>query len=121
MRRLAMTKSLTLVIGGGVALAVAGFDLPDPNLNQPGLQQLQNTPTVVSINTAATGLLVGNRGAKSAPTGLVNQLGILGRESYDFDAADTRFVSELIQGNLSKASPFGGSFWAGNYANIKLA
>lgn len=115
------TKQLALALGGVIALALAGCDLVIPDLNNPGLDQLQNTPTVVSINTAATGLLVGNRGAKSTTTGLVNQLGILGRESYDFDAADTRFVSELIQGNLSKASPFGGSFWAGNYANIKLA
>ncbi|TMQ08058.1 MAG: RagB/SusD family nutrient uptake outer membrane protein [Deltaproteobacteria bacterium] len=115
-------KQLAIVLGGLVAiLALPGCSLDIPDLNNPGLEQLENNPTTASINTAATGLLVGDRGGKANTTGLVNQLGILGRESYDFDSADVRFVSELIQGNLSKASPFGGSFWGGNYANIRLA
>jgi len=103
------------------SLALAGCNLDIPDLNNPGLEQLENNPTTASINTATTGLLVGNRGAKAPITGLVNQLGILGRESYDFDSADTRYVTELIQGNLSKASPYGGAFWAGPYSNIRLA
>jgi hypothetical protein len=117
-----MNKNLMLALGGLVgSLALASCDLNVPDLNNPGLDQLQNAPTAAGINTAATGLLIGDRGGKSATTGLVNQCGILGRESYDFDSADNRFVSELIQGNLSKASPFGGAFWGGNYANIRLA
>jgi hypothetical protein len=116
------TKQLAIMLGAILgALALPGCNLDIPDLNNPGLEQLENNPTVASINTAATGLLVGDRGAKATTTGFVNQLGILGRESYDFDSADIRFVAELIQGNLSKASPFGGSFWGGNYANIRLA
>jgi len=116
------TKQLAFAVAGilsSLALSACSLDIPD--LNNPGLEQLENAPTAASINTAATGLLIGDRGGKSATTGIVNQLGILGRESYDFDSADVRFVSELIQGNLSKASPFGGSFWTGQYANIRLA
>jgi starch-binding outer membrane protein, SusD/RagB family len=110
-----------LALGGLLgSLALAGCNLDIPDLNNPGLEQLENDPTTASINTATTGLLVGNRGAKAPVTGLVNQLGILGRESYDFDSADTRYVTELIQGNLSKASPYGGAFWAGPYSNIRL-
>jgi hypothetical protein len=114
------TGSFALVLSGMLgALAVPACDLDVPDLNNPGLDQLQDSPTPNKVNAAATGLLVGNRGGKSAATGLVNQLGILGRESYDFDPNDGRFVSELIRGNLQKGSPFGGVFWAGNYSNIR--
>lgn len=115
------TKPLALALGGILgSLTVTGCDLDVPDLNNPGLEQIENNPTAASIRTAATGLLIGNRGGKTATTGLVNQLGILGREAYDFDSADPRFVNELIKGNLSKASPFGGAFWGGQYANIRL-
>jgi hypothetical protein len=114
------TKLTSLVLGSVVGLlAVPSCDLNVPDLNNPGLDELQDNPTPNKVNAAATGLLVGNRGGKTAATGLVNQLGVLGRESYDFDPNDGRFVSELIRGTLQKASPFGGVFWAGNYTNIR--
>lgn len=113
-------KLVSLALGGALGLlAVPSCDLDIPDLNNPGLEQLQDNPTVAGINAAATGMLVGNRGGKSAATGLVNQLGILGRESYDFDPNDSRFIAEEIQGNLNRGSPFGGVLWAGNYANIR--
>ncbi|MEJ7601973.1 MAG: RagB/SusD family nutrient uptake outer membrane protein [Kofleriaceae bacterium] len=49
------------------------------------------------------------------------QLGILGREAYNFDQADPRFIGELLAGTLQQGSPFGGNFWTGPYANIRLA
>jgi len=114
------TKLTSLVLGSVVGLlAVPSCDLNVPDLNNPGLDELQDNPTPNKVNAAATGMLVGNRGGKTAATGLVNQLGVLGRESYDFDPNDGRFVSELIRGTLQKASPFGGVFWAGNYTNIR--
>jgi hypothetical protein len=113
-------KLVSLALGGALGLlAVPSCDLEIPDLNNPGLEQLQNNPTVAGVNAAATGMLVGNRGGKAGATGLVNQLGILGRESYDFDPNDGRFVTEEIQGNLNKGSPFGGVLWAGNFANIR--
>lgn len=116
------TKQLAFVVAGilsSLTLSACSLDIPD--LNNPGLEQVEDTPTAASINTAATGLIIGDRGGKSATTGTVNQLGILGREAYDFESADVRFVSELLQANLSKASPFGGSFWAAQYTIIRLA
>ncbi|HEX3762729.1 MAG TPA: RagB/SusD family nutrient uptake outer membrane protein [Kofleriaceae bacterium] len=114
------TRLSSLVLGGVLGLlAVPACDLDIPDLNNPGLDQLQDNPTPGNVNAAATGMLVGQRGSKSAATGLVNQLGILGRESYDFDANDGRFVTELIQGTLQKGSPFGGIFWAANYTNLR--
>ena len=114
-------KPLTLALAGltgSLALAACNLDVPD--LNNPGLDQLQTSPQRNDINTAATGLLIGNRGGKANTVGLVNQLGIIGREAYDFDPSDSRFVAELLEGPLIKNSPFGGVFWAANYANIKL-
>jgi starch-binding outer membrane protein, SusD/RagB family len=111
------TKQLAFVVAG-ILMSACSLDIPD--LNNPGLEDLENDPTAARINTAATGLIIGDRGGKSATTGTVNQLGILGREAYDFEAADVRFVSELLQANLSKASPFGGSFWAAQYQIIRL-
>lgn len=112
-------RLLVLALGLGM-LAVTGCDLDVPDLNNPGIDQLQVDPTPPSVNAASTGMLVGNRANKSTTVGLVNQLGILGRESYDFDANDSRFVTELIQGNLQRGSPFGGVFWAANYTIIRL-
>jgi len=115
------TKQLALVLGGVLSsLALPGCGLDVGDLNNPGLDQLENSPDVPAIVGAATGLLVGNRAGKGNTTGLVNQLGIVGREAYDFDGSDGRFVTELIQGTLVKSDAFGGVFWAANYANIRL-
>lgn len=108
----------TAAILGSLVVASCSLDVPD--LNNPGLDQISTDPTAISINTAATGMLINNRNAKAQTTGLVNQLGILGRESYTITATDNRFVGELLEGKLAPTSAFGGVFWAGNYANIRL-
>jgi hypothetical protein len=114
-------KSLTVALAGiAGSLALAGCDLEVIDLNNPGLDTLETAPTKTSIGTAATGLVIGNRGGKANTVGLVNQCGILGREAFDFDTSDSRFVAELLEGPLIKNSPFGGVFWAANYANIRL-
>jgi len=113
-------KNLALLAAVLGSLGLAACDLDIPDLNNPGLDELENNPNRTIVNSAATGLLVGNRQAKSTTTGFVNQLGILGRESYDFDPSDSRFTSELLQGRLSKTDAFGSVFWAANYANIRL-
>lgn len=115
------TKHITLAFAAVLgSMSVAACDLDIPDLNNPGLEELENNPTAAGINAAATGMLIGNRGNTAAANGLVTQLGILGREAYSFDAADPRFISEMLEGSLNKSSPFGGNFWAGPYANIRL-
>ncbi len=101
-------------------LALAACDLNVPDLNDPSLDDLKNHPDAISIGAACTGLLIGNRGGVATEPGYVDQLGILGRESYNFDAADPRYIGELLTGELSSGSPYGGNFWAGPYANIQL-
>jgi hypothetical protein len=112
----------TLALGGVLgSLGLPACDLDVPDLNDPGLDVLEVQPTAVSIGAACTGLLIGNRRNMAAANGYVSQLGILGRESYNFDPADPRYIGELLAGSLNQGSPFGGNFWAAPYANIRLA
>ena len=111
-------KKLAILLTLGTA-AACNLDVPD--LNNPGLDDLENNPTASAVESACTGLLIGNRRNHAQANGYVAQLGIVGREAYNFDQADPRFIGELLQGNLSAGSPFGGNFWAGPYANIRLA
>jgi hypothetical protein len=115
-----ITRFIAPAIVGALALSVGACDLNVPDLNNPGIDVLTVNPDLVSVTKACTGLLIGNRGAMANEFGFVDEVGILGREAYNFDTADPRFVGELIEGKLNPGSPFGGGFWAGPYANIRL-
>jgi starch-binding outer membrane protein, SusD/RagB family len=113
---------LSLLVAATSTLLVSACDLDIADLNNPGLDELlQDNPTPEAVNAACTGLLIGSRRNHAAEFGYVDELGILGREAYNFDTADPRFVGELLGGQLNPGSPFGGGFWAGPYANIRLA
>jgi starch-binding outer membrane protein, SusD/RagB family len=101
--------------------ATSACDLDVPDLNNPGIDELSENPTASGVSAACTGLLIGTRRNHAAANGYVAQLGILGREAYNFDQADPRFIGELLQGSLNAGSPFGGNFWALPYSNIRLA
>ena len=104
-----------------IALAVfsGGCNLDVPDLSNPGLEDLEKNPTRANVGAATTGLLIGSRGNFAQANGYVSQLGIIGRESYNFDNADPRYVGELLENKLDSGSPFGGNFWAGPYRNIR--
>jgi len=104
-----------------ILVAVAGCDLDVPDLNNPSLDDLQSHPTAPLVESACTGLLIGNRADIAIEIGYVDQLGVLGREAYNFDQADPRWITELLQSPLSAGSPFGGAFWLFPYANIRAA
>jgi starch-binding outer membrane protein, SusD/RagB family len=108
-----------LAIIATVVLGACDLDVPD--LNNPGLDDLENNPTPAKVSAAATGLFIGNRAGIAAENGYVMQLGILGREAYNFDSADPRYVGELLQGALNSGSPFGGNFWPNSYSNVRNA
>jgi starch-binding outer membrane protein, SusD/RagB family len=114
------TVLLVLCVSG---LGLGGCSLEVPDLNNPNLESLEETPTPSGVASACTGLLIGNRAGKATRTGYVLQLGILGREAYSFDATDPRFVTELLAAPaLDPGNPtFGGNFWAQPYANIRNA
>ena len=97
-------------------------DLVVPDYNNTSLDDLVANPTPTKIAQASQGLMVGTRVGIGAQNGYVSLLGILGRESYNFDSADPRFITEMVIGPLDGGSPaFGGNLFAAPYRNIRNA
>jgi hypothetical protein len=114
-------RSINYILIAATLASVPACDLDVPDLNNPGLGELSENPTAAGVTAACTGLVIGNRRNVAAGNGYVLQVGVLGREAYDFDQADPRYVGELLAGTLNAGSPFGGNFWQLPYANIRLA
>jgi starch-binding outer membrane protein, SusD/RagB family len=97
-------------------------DLVVPDYNNTSIDDLSLNPTPTKITQASQGLLVGTRAGIGEQNGYVSLLGILGRESYNFDPADPRFITEMLIGPLDGGSPaFGGNLFALPYRNIRNA
>ncbi len=112
-----MATLLPAVLG---ALLVACNDLTVGDLNNPGAQTLQNSPTRSTTLQLATGLQVGSRYNLSEPTGYNKLLGILGREIYDLACSDPRYFGEFIVGPMDGGTPaFGGNLFVLRYSNIR--
>ena len=100
-----------------VALLVGACkDATVPDLNNPSLEGILTNPTRGQIQSMATGLIIGSRNTMG---GIVRDFEILGRDAYNLDAADPRWVTEM----LIQLDPggFGARFWTGPYQNIKGA
>ena len=112
----------TLIAAGAIVLVAAcraDFNVPD--FNNPSLEELQGSPSPTTIRQASQGMLIGARQYMGAQNGYVSLLGILGRESYNFDPADTRFITEMLVGPLDPGSPaFGANLFSLRYRNIRL-
>ncbi len=110
----------TLIAACALMLAACG-DLTVPDFNNPSLEDLQSSPSPTTIRQAAQGMLIGTRLPMGAQNGYVSLLGILGRESYNFDPADARFITEMLIGPLDAGSPaFGANLFGQRYRNIRL-
>ena len=117
-----MTKGTSLALLFGTLVVTACGDLNVTDLNNPGLSELEKNPTRITVIDATQGLFIGARQNIAAFNGYVSELGVLGRESYNFDAGDPRFITELLRGPLDGGSPrFGGNLWNERYANIRNA
>ena len=116
-----MLKRTTLLLALGSVLLAGCDDLTVPDYNNPSIEDLQSSPTRTAVLTAATGLLVGARLNIADPNAYISLLGILGRESYNFDTAEPRFVTELLVGPLTPGGAFGGNLWTLRYRNIRNA
>ena len=117
-----MRFSIALPATLGVLLLGACNDLTVGDLNAPGVDQTQNSPTRAGVLSLATGLQIGGRFGMGNQNGYVALLGITGEEIYNFDPADPRFITEMVFGPLDGGSPaFGGNLFAQVYANIRTA
>ncbi len=115
-----MRNATALSLVCGALLAAACVDLNVPDLNNPPIEDLQRNPTRAGVIGAAQGLFIGARANIAAFNGYVSELGVLGRESYNFNSGDARFITELLEGPLDGSSPrFGGNLWNERYANIR--
>ncbi|MDQ3949756.1 MAG: RagB/SusD family nutrient uptake outer membrane protein [Gemmatimonadota bacterium] len=113
-------RSTLLPLAAVFALAACG-ELTVPDYNNQDLDVLQGSPTPTIIAQAAQGMLFGSRSYMGTQNGYVSLLGILGRESYNFDPADPRFITEMLIGPLDPGSPaFGANLYALYYRNIRL-
>ncbi len=111
-----------LPVLGVILLATACEDLVVPDFNNPSIEDLTGDPERVAVITAAQGLLIRARGGIAGRAGYISELGIIGRESYNFDAADPRFVTELLRDALDGGNgAFGGNHWTGRYRGFREA
>lgn len=106
-----------------LALALTSCnDLIVADLNNPGLDQLSENPTRSAVLAATQGLFISARTGMATRAGYVSGLGIVGRESYNFDAADPRFSAQLLVGPLDGGSPaFGGAHWNARFRGVRGA
>ena len=97
-------------------------DLVVPDLNNPGLEELAENPTRSGVIAATQGLFISAREGMATRAGYVSGLGIVGRESYNFDGADPRFSAELLVGPLDGGNPaFGGAHWVARFRAVRGA
>jgi starch-binding outer membrane protein, SusD/RagB family len=122
MHRPRFTRVRPILLPLAAAFTIAGCgELTVPDFNNPSIEALQGNPTPTTVAQAAQGLLIGARSYMGAQNGYVSLLGILGRESYNFDPADPRFITEMLIGPLDPGSPaFGANLYSLRYRNIRL-
>ncbi len=107
---------------GVILLATACESLVVPDFNNHSIEDLTGDPERVAVITAAQGLFIRARGGISGRAGYISELGIIGRESYNFDAADPRFATELLRDALDGGNgAFGGNHWTGRYRGFREA
>ena len=118
-----MRIQLTVALLSGLTLLAACEDtFLVPDLNNPGLESLENNPTRSAVIDATQGLLIGSRLSIDPQSGYVAHLGMLGRESLTFDNSDPRYFDEMLAGILNPGNgAFGGSQWDARYANLRNA
>lgn len=120
----AITTRAARILCASVTLVMisACKNLVVPDYNDSSIDDLTNNPTPTKVAQAAQGLLVGTRVGIAEQNGYISLLGILGRESYNFDPADPRFITEMLIGPLDGGSPaFGGNLFADPYRDIRNA
>src|SRR6185503_7692384 len=110
-----MMRGLTGVLVAAALTAAACKDVTVPNYNNPSLEQLTETPTVGTVNTAVVGMLINLRGRVGTEA---SAMGILGKESYNLDQAEPRNVLGYLQGPIEPGGFVQDLSWTAAYRNI---
>ena len=92
--RLRRTLLLPLALLGGAA-SCQSHDII--NTNNPSIDQLTGSPTAATVATAAQGMLISIRGLAGT---YAQTAGIFGREVYNLDPSEARWVNGLLVGPL---------------------
>jgi len=111
-----MKKHAMKLLVSSLCLGLLGCSLSVEDLNNP---DIDTEATPESINATAVGLAIGSRVDFGSASGYLVQTGILGRELYNFDQNDPRFVSEVLLGSALSSGGIGSSFWANQYNTIR--
>lgn len=117
-----LANRITLsLVSVALAFGMSACELDIPNLNALDLEEFQRNPTAPTLAEANVGIQISHRAGKATSNGFPSIVGVLGRECYNFDPADPRYITELLEGSeLDPGSPaFGGNFWVGPYRNIR--
>ena len=97
--------------------ATACQDTTVPNLNDPNIEDFISNPTPAQVQAMAMGLLFGSRADAGQ---VIRDTEIIGRDGYNLDPADPRWVDQLLGPNLDDGD-FGAAHWLTQYRNIKAA
>lgn len=99
----------------GVLLSACSADeLLVPNYNNPTPESVAADPAAVQY--AVTGILGQNRATYD---GFVDDVGVFGRESYNYFPTDARNVSNFLQAQTLDPAGFAQPAWATRYRNLR--
>ncbi len=111
-------RGLAVVSTAAVLVFGACKEVTVPNLNSPNVDQLLTAPRASVVNTTVLGLLVGARAVVGT---YASQLGVFGRESYNLDQAEARFVLSWLAQPLTSGG-FGTDLgWSATYQQVLAA
>ena len=97
-------------------LSIGCHDYLDvPPLNDPTPGDIGKNP-ITGLQLAATGILFQNRASYA---GFISDVGIFGRESYNFFPTDGRTYSHYVEQNPLDPAGFASGGWNPRYANLR--
>ncbi len=110
-----MTKTFAGALAACLLLAACNTDLTVPNLNNPTPGGIGNDP-INGLALAATGILAQDRGGYG---GYTSDVGIFGRESYNYFPTDGRSHTHFVAQNPLDNAGFASGNFAGRYTTLR--
>jgi len=111
-------QRLLLVLLGGLTVACNSVIPTDVgNLNSGSTNELLDSPTATSVNTAATGLLLG---ARLGIEQFVTVSEMESRDGYWVDPGNPQITSTLLRGPITPGT-FGAPTWGSAYRTLRQA